>query len=837
MKIINLPPKKNESKKKSLEDLFLSLEKNEKTKQTNYQNYILERRKKRSNLRNNIMSNSKLKPLKRPEKLETSKRYRLPEMYEIPNRPKISKTPETPKIQKKPKTQLSEQEISEMDTQAALIKNNIESIVEELSQQFKEPEDSYRELGQNSIDSETKKLNIFSQIEQIDDTHSYLTLTFKDFGIGMTTEERDNFFLKLFKSSKETDEKKIGKYGIGISSIFALNLEEIIVSSQSQIQGKNGWALHVKGINDAPSYRFLEKNQDVSGTTISLVRKVETNKVESHVNKITEKMSYFCGRSRIPIFINGENITKPFDLETEISISKATKSLEFVIGYDRRSEFEISNNRLRLDNGTETNLLGEEWKGVSFLASSYKFKHTFSRDKVIQDSDFDSIISKISSELPNLFLKSLEVYSSYINKNQENKSKIIEKEIPTFEIETATGTIHKFNESTIKRLELSIKNGFRHVSYKEEPEEIIKRFLEYKNELEEFNQELITFRKEEKAKTKECKNAKKFISLYLKNMRKKCKKDCSDSSTKNLLSKLRISKVNRLQELKKYLPKGTEKFKIIPTLDGTYLTLHELIDELDSQSELLYLYKGVNPNLEKLIHSSGRLLFNGAHLEEKYKYGNTQENFFHTHVSLDRRYNEGFRDIIKSIKGKASTYVFGNEQAIVNANKIYAETIKETENLQQYHIEFLADIEKVIKKLKLPEYGETFYCKSSTQDNHTKGVFTKSRDGKIDIKNEGNKNQKRPGLLKRYFNFITGTDYSYKRDIVLDLNHPNIQATLDLYSYGDEDSKQTAINDMLTQMNDYTHFRSRELYDPYSTSLFESTEKKSFINKRKKMRF
>ena len=117
--------------------------------------------------------------------------------------------------------------VSEKAQEAEFMKRNIEAIVADVSRQFKEAEDSYRELGQNSIDSETPQLNVNAIAIPIDEHTSYLDVSFIDQGCGMTLEERDDFFLKLFKSSKENDESKIGKYGIGISSIFALNLEEI----------------------------------------------------------------------------------------------------------------------------------------------------------------------------------------------------------------------------------------------------------------------------------------------------------------------------------------------------------------------------------------------------------------------------------------------------------------------------------------------------------------------------------------------------------------------------------------------------------------------------------
>ena len=154
------------------------------------------------------------------------------------------------------------------------IRDNIRDIVDGLSKQFPEPEDSYREFVQNSIDADSPQIEIRHSTEEIDDNVSRFIVTFEDFGRGMSIIERESFFLKLFKSSKENNPIKIGKYGIGISSAFALNLEQFIADSSGyneETKKCDSWRLHIKDINSDPSYYFQDI-EERRGTKITLTR-------------------------------------------------------------------------------------------------------------------------------------------------------------------------------------------------------------------------------------------------------------------------------------------------------------------------------------------------------------------------------------------------------------------------------------------------------------------------------------------------------------------------------------------------------------------------------------
>jgi hypothetical protein len=120
---------------------------------------------------------------------------------------------------------------------------NVRGIFQWVVNQFERPEMSYRELVQNSRDAETPQIDIkFTFNSREDERKGVLQVDFEDYGTGMDLEERKEFYMKLFNSSKEGNTKKTGRFGIGLVSIFALEPDEFITESC-----KNGeaWKQHI----------------------------------------------------------------------------------------------------------------------------------------------------------------------------------------------------------------------------------------------------------------------------------------------------------------------------------------------------------------------------------------------------------------------------------------------------------------------------------------------------------------------------------------------------------------------------------------------------------------
>ncbi|HXE72485.1 MAG TPA: ATP-binding protein, partial [Candidatus Nitrosotenuis sp.] len=100
--------------------------------------------------------------------------------------------------------------------------------LETLISQFTDPFAFLRELVQNSLDANTTRVDI--ELEY-DEPKGILTLHVIDTGEGMNREIIDTQLTRLFSSSKEGDLTKIGKFGIGFVSIFAIEPEYVAVDT------------------------------------------------------------------------------------------------------------------------------------------------------------------------------------------------------------------------------------------------------------------------------------------------------------------------------------------------------------------------------------------------------------------------------------------------------------------------------------------------------------------------------------------------------------------------------------------------------------------------------
>jgi hypothetical protein len=135
-------------------------------------------------------------------------------------------------------------------------------LVADMVRQFADPYAFLRELVQNGIDAGARSIEV--RVERSLD--AVITISVTDDGSGMTPEVIQGPLLTLFESSKEGDTSKIGKYGVGFVSVFALEPDEVQV-----ITWRDGGSWLVRLLKDH-SYELTETGpREGSGTTVALV--------------------------------------------------------------------------------------------------------------------------------------------------------------------------------------------------------------------------------------------------------------------------------------------------------------------------------------------------------------------------------------------------------------------------------------------------------------------------------------------------------------------------------------------------------------------------------------
>ena len=101
-------------------------------------------------------------------------------------------------------------------------------LLPDLIHQFSDPFAFYRELIQNSIDAGSARIEVRLRFTP-GATRGTATAVVQDWGEGMNRQVIDDYLLTKFRSSKENDLTKIGKFGIGFLSVFAPEPGAVVV--------------------------------------------------------------------------------------------------------------------------------------------------------------------------------------------------------------------------------------------------------------------------------------------------------------------------------------------------------------------------------------------------------------------------------------------------------------------------------------------------------------------------------------------------------------------------------------------------------------------------------
>lgn len=273
-----------------------------------------------------------------------------------------------------------------------------QGLVKDLVEQFSNPLDFYRELIQNATDAGTNRIDVSLTYEAGDKGNGRAVIRVEDDGEGMDEHIIDNFLLVLFKSTKEDDLTKIGKFGIGFVSIFAIKPEIVRVHT-----ARNGesWRL------DFPSYKRYDKyrmQEMRDGTLVELFKNMTREEYDKLVQDSLMTIRYWCKHTETKIFFQDrmqgrppEPIVLPFELEGGPSLVYREEGTEILLGFSGEAEpfFGFYNRGLTLKEGTR-----QFFPGVQLKVKSRYLEHTLTRDNVMEDENYRKVM-KILHRLVN----------------------------------------------------------------------------------------------------------------------------------------------------------------------------------------------------------------------------------------------------------------------------------------------------------------------------------------------------------------------------------------------------------------------------------------------------
>lgn len=297
--------------------------------------------------------------------------------------------------------------------------------LENLVNQFARPLDFLRELVQNSIDAGSPRVEVwlaFAPPAHPGEPRGVLEIHIDDSGEGMDEHLIDSQLTKMFSSTKEGDLTKIGKFGIGFTSIFAIRPDAVLLRT-----GKHGESWELLFHPDR-SFDKVKVDIPVAGTRITLFKRMAAGEVDRFVRECRWVLQHWCEHSNTPItfwdrtqqqaapqaapadpfaaFATGpsaaqeaspaagpERISGPMELRAELVETLDSEGVHAVVGYADEPRFGFYNGGLTLLSTRNTDALGSHAARLGHLAfkvKSDKLEHTLTRDNVLQDEHWET---------------------------------------------------------------------------------------------------------------------------------------------------------------------------------------------------------------------------------------------------------------------------------------------------------------------------------------------------------------------------------------------------------------------------------------------------------------
>lgn len=278
--------------------------------------------------------------------------------------------------------------------------------VAEMVRQFADPYALWRELVQNSIDAGATELRVTLHRSADGVVRSALA----DDGCGMTPEVVEGNLLTLFSSTKEGDESKVGKYGVGFVSVFSLDPGRVVVETW-----RDGHCYRLELGRDH-SYELLEvEPRQGSGTVVALENTFDVEAFQRHVEASRAALTRWCRHARVPITLfasdetgfgdsKPERIDVPFGLPALVTLTHEALGERFVVGAGSVPEAPPSLEAHEHFSGfykrgltlyeSDTELFSGI-EGVRFKVESEKLSHTLSRDNVRRDDELVRVLEMV----------------------------------------------------------------------------------------------------------------------------------------------------------------------------------------------------------------------------------------------------------------------------------------------------------------------------------------------------------------------------------------------------------------------------------------------------------
>ena len=288
--------------------------------------------------------------------------------------------------------------------------------VENLVTQFSSALDFYRELVQNSIDAGSSSIDVWMQFEPGELDEGVISIHVDDFGEGMSEAIIDNQLTQLFSSSKEDDLTKIGKFGIGFVSVFAMNPKGVLVHT-----GRDGeyWEIF---FHEDRSFTKSRIDAPVEGTQITLFLTGDLTRYRDLVERSKATLERWCAHSDTEITFEDRSppehghagptpINRAFEVPGDCMVTVEHPETELCVAFSSSPVYGFYNKGLALAvAGVPDDLLGQRadrYRHIACKLKSRYLEHTLSRETVMQDANYDKAMALLDAAVEGPLLDAL----------------------------------------------------------------------------------------------------------------------------------------------------------------------------------------------------------------------------------------------------------------------------------------------------------------------------------------------------------------------------------------------------------------------------------------------
>lgn len=276
--------------------------------------------------------------------------------------------------------------------------------LDNLVTQFSSALDCLRELVQNSMDAGSPVIDIWTEFHPGDDALGTIAYHVDDNGVGMDSAIIDSELTRLFSSSKEDDLTKIGKFGIGFVSIFALKPHAVLMHTG---RGGEFWEIL---FHEDRSFTKTRVEEPVEGTQITLYLSGDEERYRELVSEGYKTLQRWCRHSNVEITFEERSemsglpgcdgpvvVNEPFGVEGLISVNQTVEGTQMALAYSLEPSFGFYNQGLTLAVLADPEEVPSRFGNILFKIKSRYLEHTLSRETVLKDENYEKAMALLTA--------------------------------------------------------------------------------------------------------------------------------------------------------------------------------------------------------------------------------------------------------------------------------------------------------------------------------------------------------------------------------------------------------------------------------------------------------